>query len=98
MLKADYPLERFSSMRTPFYYYDTALLQQILDTVLAQTAGHPLWKVHYAVKANHNPVILKQIAASGLGADCVSGGEVQAALDAGFTPESIVFADAAGHR
>lgn len=92
MLKADYPLERFSSMRTPFYYYDTALLQQILDTVLAQTAGHPLWKVHYAVKANHNPVILKQIAASGLGADCVSGGEVQAALDAGFTPESIVFA------
>ena len=92
MLKADYPLERFSSMRTPFYYYDTALLQQILDTVLAQTAGHPLWKVHYAVKANHNPVILKPIAASGLGADCVSGGEVQAALDAGFTPESIVFA------
>lgn len=92
MLKAHYPLERFSSLRTPFYYYDTALLQQTLDTIRGLLIGHPLWKVHYAVKANHNPVILKRIADAGLGADCVSGGEVRAALDAGFAPESIVFA------
>ena len=92
MLKAHYPLERFSSLRTPFYYYDTALLQQTLDTIRGFLIGHPLWKVHYAVKANHNPVILKRIADAGLGADCVSGGEVRAALDAGFAPESIVFA------
>lgn len=92
MLKADYPLERFSTLRTPFYYYDTGLLQRTLESVRAQTAAHPSWKVHYAVKANHNPVILKQIASAGLGADCVSGGEIQAALDAGFPPGSIVFA------
>lgn len=92
MLKAHYPLERFSSLGTPFYYYDTALLQQTLDTIRGLLAGQPLWKVHYAVKANHNPVILKRIADAGLGADCVSGGEVRAALDAGFAPESIVFA------
>ena len=92
MLKARYPLERFRTLRTPFYYYETALLLQTLDTVLALTADRPGWKVHYAIKANHNPVILKLIAGSGLGADCVSGGEIQAALDAGFPPDSIVFA------
>ena len=92
MLKGSYPLERFAQLPTPFYYYDTALLQQTLDTVCAQVADRPSWQVHYAIKANHNPQILQQIAAAGLGADCVSGGEVQAALDAGFAPESIVFA------
>ena len=92
MLKAHYPLERFSSIRTPFYYYDMALLRETLEAIRAQVANRPAWKVHYAVKANHNPVILKQIASAGLGADCVSGGEIQAALDAGVAPESIVFA------
>ncbi len=92
MLKGSYPLERFAQLPTPFYYYDTALLQQTLDTVCAQVADRPTWQVHYAIKANHNPQILRQIAAAGLGADCVSGGEVQAALDAGFAPEGIVFA------
>ena len=92
MLKGTYPLERFQGLRTPFYYYDTALLQYTLDTVKEQIKDRPQWQVHYAVKANHNPVLLRQIAAAGLGADCVSGGEVQAALDAGFPPSSIVYA------
>lgn len=91
-IKGTYPLERFQGLRTPFYYYDTELLQQTLDAVKAQIQDRPAWKVHYAVKANHNPVLLRQIAAAGLGADCVSGGEVQAALDAGFPPQSIVYA------
>ena len=92
MLKGTYPLERFQGLRTPFYYYDTALLQYTLDTVKEQIKDRPQWQVHYAVKANHNPVLLRQIAAAGLGVDCVSGGEVQAALDAGFPPSSIVYA------
>lgn len=92
MLKGSFPLERFARLQTPFYYYDTSLLQQTLDIIRAQVAERGQWRVHYAIKANHNPVLLKQIAAAGLGADCVSGGEVQAALDAGFAPESIVFA------
>ena len=52
----------------------------------------PCASVHYAVKANFNPVILKEIAAAGLGADCVSGGEIKAALDAGFPASGIVYA------
>ena len=48
--------------------------------------------MHYAVKANANPRILSIISGKRLGADCVSGGEVQAALDAGFPADKIVFA------
>ena len=92
MLKGSYPLDRFQGLQTPFYYYDTALLQLTLDTIKAQLGNRPQWQVHYAVKANHNPVLLRQIASAGFGADCVSGGEVRAALEAGFPPQSIVYA------
>lgn len=92
MLKGEFPLERFSELRTPFYYYDTTLLQRTLDAIKEQQKGLSGSRVHYAVKANHHPAILRQIAAAGFGADCVSGGEVQAALDAGFEPSGIVFA------
>ena len=91
-MKGTFPVQRFTSLRTPFYYYDMALLGQTLDQVKACLAQTPSWQVHYAVKANHNPVILRTIAQAGLGADCVSGGEVQAALQTGFVPENIVYA------
>lgn len=48
--------------------------------------------MHYAVKANANPKILRIIRESGLGADCVSGGEIQAAIQAGFPASKIVYA------
>ena len=92
MLKGTYPLDRFQALQTPFYYYDTQLLQLTLDAIREEVKDRPQWQVHYAVKANHNPVLLKQIAAAGFGADCVSGGEVKAALEAGFPPQSIVYA------
>lgn len=48
--------------------------------------------VHYAVKANANPKVLGIIRESGLGADCVSGGEIKAAIKAGFPASKIVYA------
>ena len=87
-----FPLERFKNLKTPFYYYDMDLLQATLQAVAEATAGDPRFKVHYAVKANANPEILKAIAAAGFGADCVSGGEIKMALDAGFKAEDIMFA------
>ena len=79
-------------VQTPYYIYDTALLARTLDAIKAETCAHDHWHVHYAVKANAHPDILRQIAAAGFGADCVSFGEVQAALDAGFPASEIVFA------
>lgn len=92
MLRGSFPLERFRELRTPFYYYDTPLLKRTLETVREQLRDRPLWQVHYAVKANANPGILEIVAGASLGADCVSGGEIQAALDAGFPASGIVYA------
>ena len=91
MLKGKFPIDKFNSLQTPFNYYDMALLQETLDVVKSESGKYG-YHVHYAIKANANPQILFLIAKNGLGADCVSGGEVQAALDAGFPADKIVFA------
>lgn len=80
------------NLSTPCYVYDMALLRQTLDVIKAETAGHDNYHVHYAVKANANPEVLRCISAAGFGADCVSGGEIRAALDNGFPAKDIVFA------
>ncbi len=87
-----FPFERFQTTETPFYYYDLGLLRETLDTIKACTAAHPDFHVHYAVKANANPRLLKLISSYGLGADCVSGGEIEASLAGGFKGSDIVFA------
>lgn len=92
MLKGSFPVDRLIGRKTPFYYYDLPLLDRTLDVVRQQLEVHPSWQVHYAVKANAHPEILRRIAAAGYGADCVSGGEVERAVRAGFPPESIVYA------
>ena len=91
MIKGIFPVNKFKDIRTPFYYYDMALLQDTLNVIKAEIGKYG-YHQHYAVKANANPRILSLIAANGLGADCVSGGEVQAALDAGFPASKIMFA------
>ena len=77
---------------TPFYYYDTALLRATLAAIAKEVAPYPNYHVHYAMKANANPRLLQVIQQAGLGADCVSGGEVQRAIDAGFPADKIVYA------
>ena len=78
--------------RTPFYYYDTALLQATLDAITSTVAAYPHFHVHYALKANANPKLLRLIQQAGLGVDCVSGGEVQVGIDNGFDAAKIVYA------
>ena len=91
-MKTSFPIDKFQAKATPFYYYDTALLQSTLKAVGEEVAQHEGFIVHYAVKANANPKVLRLIAKSGLGADCVSGGEIKAALAAGFPASKIVYA------
>lgn len=92
MMKGHFPTDKFQQIETPFYYYDTELLRKTLQTINEEASQHNNFIVHYAVKANANPKILNEICQSGLGADCVSGGEIQASLNAGFTTSKIVFA------
>lgn len=83
--------ERFEHRSTPFYYYDLELLRETLNQI-QETGLSKGYHIHFALKANHQERILKIIRNYGLGADCVSGGEVAQALKCGFAPEDIVFA------
>ena len=87
-----FPVDKFQDTRTPFYYYDTQLLRETLKTINEESGKYANYHVHYAVKANANQKILHIISQYGLGADCVSGGEIKAALEAGFPADSIVYA------
>ena len=91
MNKGIFPVDKFANIETPFYFYDADLLNKTLDTLMT-SAGKYGFNPHYAVKANANAKVLKMIAAKGLGADCVSGNEVLAAIEAGFPADKIVFA------
>ncbi len=91
-MKGTFPIEKFSRLQTPFYYYDTELLRTTLRTINEEAGKHQRFQVHYAVKANANPKVLNVICQAGLGADCVSGGEIEAALKAGFPSNKIVYA------
>ncbi len=92
MAKGHFPIERFQQLRTPFYYYDTELLRKTLQVIQAEAGKHEGYVVHYAIKANANPQLLRIIREAGLGADCVSGGEIKACVQAGFPSSKIVFA------
>lgn len=84
-------IQKFQSLKTPFYYYDLDVLERTLAA--AAKASQPYsFHVHYAMKANTNTEILALINQYGFGADCVSGGEVQRAIDTGFSANKIVFA------
>ena len=91
-MKGKFPIDSFQDIATPFYYYDTEILRSTLRAINAEVAKHEGFVVHYAIKANANPKVLNLIALSGLGADCVSGGEIQASLSSGFSPRKIVYA------
>ena len=92
MAKGIFPVEKLQSIQTPFYYYDTELLRQTLQAIVSEARKHDGFVVHYAVKANANPKILRIIREAGLGADCVSGGEIEASVKAGFASNKIVYA------
>lgn len=91
MIKANYPTDKFQEIQTPFYYYDLDVLRTTLDEVNLQSKKSD-FHVHYAMKANVNESVLAVIKEAGLGADCVSGGEVEAAIKAGSAPSKVVFA------
>lgn len=90
-MKGTFPIEKWGNITTPFYFYDTTLLKNTLKAIKKETDKYNFTQ-HYAIKANANPRILKLIASYGFGADCVSGGEVRAAIEAGFPADKVVFA------
>lgn len=87
-----FSVDKLNSIATPYYYYDTQLLRKTLEVIKQECEKHENFHVHYAVKANANPKILRIISQYGFGADCVSGGEIKAAIEAGFPADKVVYA------
>ena len=91
-MKGTFPVNKFRELETPFYYYDVNVLRETLSCINKEAGKYNNFCVHYAVKANANHKVLAIIRESGLGADCVSGGEIRAAIKAGFPTNKIVYA------
>ena len=88
----NFPIDKFQNIETPFSYYDKKVLLDTLDTIKAELAKRPNYHLHYAIKANANLEVLKEIQKAGFGVDAVSGGEIEQALKAGFDAQKIVYA------
>lgn len=91
-MKGTFPVNKFRELETPFYYYDVNVLRETLSCINKEAGKYNNFCVHYAVKANANHKVLTIIRESGLGADCVSSGEIRAAIKAGFPTNKIVYA------
>ena len=87
-----FPIDKFKKIETPFYYYDCDLLRETLQAINKELKKYENFIVHYAIKANANAKVLNIIQQTGMGADCVSGGEIQRCLDCGFPADKIVYA------
>ncbi|MBO6523468.1 MAG: diaminopimelate decarboxylase [Balneolaceae bacterium] len=84
-------VDSFRGLKTPFYYYDL----DVLKATLLEIKIHGIdrgYHIHYALKANYQLQVLEIAKEAGLGADCVSGGEIERALEAGFSSSQIAFA------
>ena len=81
-------------VRTPFYAYDVDGIVARAEALSAGYGGHP-HHISFAVKASTAGRILRRLAAIGVGADVVSGGELVVALGSGMAPDDIVFSGVA---
>lgn len=75
---------------TPAYVYSRDELASRCQALTAAFAEHATLAC-FAVKANSNLSVLREIFSHGLGADLVSIGELERALAAGASPQKIVF-------
>jgi diaminopimelate decarboxylase len=75
---------------TPLYVYSAGAIREAQAALDEAFAGYP-HAIHYALKANSTLAILRLVRGLGAGADANSGGEIEAALRAGFDPSQIVF-------
>ena len=88
----DVPLPAIAeAVGTPVYVYSRATLERHARVFKAALAGLPRVHIAFAIKANPNLAVLKVMQREGLGADVVSGGELERALAAGMPAQDIVF-------
>lgn len=76
--------------RTPFYAYDRAVMTRKVHEL--RSALPKEVEIHYAMKANPMPEVVKHFSGLSDGIDVASVGEMGVALAAGMSPDRISFA------
>jgi diaminopimelate decarboxylase len=76
--------------RTPFYAYDRAVMTRKVQELSAALPKDV--EIHYAMKANPMPEVVRHLAGLVDGIDVASAGEMDVALAAGMKPELVSFA------
>lgn len=84
-------INTISSLSTPLFVYHLPKVRTILQAASIAAKSHN-YHIHYALKANANLPILNEMLRFNVGADCVSGWEIDRAIEAGFDPNKIAFA------
>ena len=87
----DVPVQKIADeIGTPFYLYSHATLTRHFSA-FNEAFGNMQKLICFSAKANTNLAILKLFASAGSGLDIVSGGELFRGIQAGFTPDRIVY-------
>jgi diaminopimelate decarboxylase len=80
-----------AAVGTPVYVYSSVAMRNHARALRDALSGLGDPLIAYAVKANPNAAVIATLGSEGLGADIVSGGELQRALAAGIPANKIVF-------
>ena len=91
-MKGIFPIDKFRTLQTPFYYYDTKVCVIHCRLLTRRLPNILIIQCITLLKPMPTRKVLTIIRESGMGADCVSGGEIRAAIRAGFPADKVVFA------
>lgn len=84
------PKELVEKYGSPLYVYNEAILRERCREMAGFLKGLK-FQSNYSIKANSNLTILKIANEEGLYVDAMSPGEIQVLLNAGFSPDKILF-------
>ncbi len=84
------PIELIQQYGSPLYVYNEEIFRTRCKE-LKNLITYPQYAVNYSVKANGNLTLLKIAHEEGLNVDAMSPGEIYVELEAGFSPEQILY-------
>ncbi|MDR0958553.1 MAG: diaminopimelate decarboxylase, partial [Clostridiales bacterium] len=84
------PIDLVKKYGSPLYVYNEDILRERCRQMVG-LCKYKNFKVNYSVKANTNLAILQIARSEGVCADAMSVGEIEAGLEAGFSPDDIFF-------
>ncbi len=84
-----------AALATPYLHLDPRIVARRHADL---TTALPGAAIHYAVKANPHPDVLRTLAAAGSGFDVASPAEVVACLDAGTSPDQLLYTNPVKRR